>query len=431
MTKRFKVSSIVLGLLCLMYFLSYIDRANMATASFAIKDELGLSNTQLGLIFSAFAYPYAIFQISGGWVADRFGARRTLFLCIFVAGFATVLTGLAGGVISLFAARLLLGAGEGAAFPTATRALQDWLPATKRGYAQGLTHAFSRFGNSLTPPLVAILIAATSWRGSFIVLGFATMIWVVAWLWYFRDDPRTHPGMTPAQLAELPPAISRKESAKAPVGPLARRLAPGALVYFCYGWSLWMFLNWLPSFFKEGYQLDLKNSALMASGVFFAGVLGDLVGGVLSDAIYRRTGRLAFSRLSVIIGSMLGSAAALTAMFFVRDINAIALLLSLGFFFLEMVIGPIWAVPMDIAPKYSGTASGFMCAGSAIAGIISPIVFGIVVDVTGNWTLPFVASIVLLIAGAGLALTIHPERPFVETPEDVAPDLAVAAAAEP
>src|SRR5438270_4053223 len=134
--RRLGASGNVLLLLCVMYFITYVDRVNIGTAGPIIKGEMGLSNTQLGLVFSAFAYPYAIFQVVGGAVGDRFGARLTLLVCGLIWASATVLTGLTGGLVSLFVARVLLGFGEGATFPTATRAMQNWTPASKRGFAQ-------------------------------------------------------------------------------------------------------------------------------------------------------------------------------------------------------------------------------------------------------------------------------------------------------
>ncbi|MBO1018407.1 MFS transporter [Methylobacterium sp. SD274] len=406
----------VLFLLCLMYFVTYLDRVNIATAGGEIMKDLGMSNTQFGLILSAFAYPYAIFQVIGGSVGDKFGARRTLLVCGLIWASATILTGMVGGLISLFLARVLLGFGEGATFPTATRAMQNWTAPGKRGFAQGITHAFARLGNAVAPPIVAFLIYQFGWRLGFVILGVASFAWVVVWFWYFRDDPKEHPAITPEELAVLPPPSKVGAKQNVPWGRLTRRMLPVTLTYFCYGWTLWLFLGWLPSFFKLNYGLDLKNSALFASGVFFAGVVGDTLGGVFSDRILKRTGDLKLARLSVIVVGFLGAAASLTGVFFTRDLTLVALLLSSGFFFAELVIGPIWSVPMDIAPKYSGTAAGLMNTGSAVAAIISPIVFGMIVDMTGSWTLPFVGSIGLCLLGAGLAFTMHPERPFEEEP---------------
>src|SRR5262249_25779437 len=167
MIRRPNPTAIVLTLLCLMYLITYVDRVNVATAASEIRRELSLTNYQLGLVFSAFAYPYLLFQVFGGWVGDRFGPRLTLFVCGLVWAAATILTGLAGSLASLFLIRVMLGVGEGATFPVATRAMQSWTPDGERGFAQGLTHAFARFGNAVTPPIVAWLMAAVTWRGSF------------------------------------------------------------------------------------------------------------------------------------------------------------------------------------------------------------------------------------------------------------------------
>src|SRR5712671_3115409 len=198
--KRPKPTTVVLALLCVMYLITYVDRVNISTAADSIKRELQLSNTQLGFLQSAFGYPYLLFQIFGGWIGDRFGPRRTLFLCGLVWASATILTGFSGGLVTLFLCRLLVGVGEGATFPVATRAMQNWTPLGRRGFAQGLTHAFARLGNALTPPIVAWLIALVAWRGSFIALGCCSLVWVVAWMSYFRDNPAEHPAITQTEL---------------------------------------------------------------------------------------------------------------------------------------------------------------------------------------------------------------------------------------
>src|SRR5215472_18072043 len=170
-SRMFCATSIVLFLICLMYGITYIDRVNVSTAASVFKQELHLSNTEVGFVFSAFAYPYLIFQVIGGWVSDRFGARKALTICAVIWGGATVLTGLAGTFITMVAARVLLGFGEGATFPTATRAMSDWFAEDKRAFSQGITHSSARLGNAITPPLVAWLILRVTWRGSFIILG--------------------------------------------------------------------------------------------------------------------------------------------------------------------------------------------------------------------------------------------------------------------
>jgi MFS family permease len=414
--KRPKPTAVVLGLLCVMYLITYVDRVNISTAADSIKRELSLSNIQLGFLQSAFGYPYLIFQIFGGWIGDRFGPRRTLFLCGLIWAAATILTGVAGGLTSLFVCRLLVGIGEGATFPVATRAMQSWTPIGRRGFAQGLTHAFARLGNAITPPIVAWLIVAIEWRGSFIALGCCSLVWVVVWISYFRDTPAEHPSITRAELDTLPNngAAARIVRPRVPWGALTRRMAPVTIVYFCYGWTLWLYLTWLPSYFLHEYRFDLRRSALFTSAVFFAGVVGDYLGGEISDRILHRTGDLQQARRNVVMIGFLGSFACLVPVFLTHDLLSIIVSLGAAFFFAELVIGPMWSIPMDIAGKFSGTAAGMMNTGSALAAILSPIAFGFIIDKTGNWQLPFAGSLGLLLLGALLAPTMHPEVPFDE-----------------
>jgi len=411
-----RATNVVLGLLCLMYFLTYLDRVNISTAmaSNQFLKEIPLTKTQAGLIFSAFAYPYLLFQISGGWVADKFGARIALTICGIIWAGATIMMGLVHGLIMMFVARVVLGFGEGATFPTATRAMSYWMPKSKRGYAQGITHAFSRLGNSVTPWLVATLIAAISWRGSFIVVGFVSLFWALLWGLYFRNDPRQHRAITDEELAVLPPYAEKKGTVQVPWKRLGVRMIPVIVVYFCYGWTLWLFLSWIPSFFKNEYHLDLQSSALFSSGVFLAGVLGDTLGGIVSDKLLERTRDLNIARRNVVAVMMTLCCLSLVPVLFTNDIKIVTLALSAGFFCAEFTIGPMWAIPMDIAPRFSGTASGMMNTGSAFAAIVSPVVFGYIVDKTGHWTWPFIGSMALMLFGAALSFRMHPDRQLTE-----------------
>jgi MFS family permease len=404
---------VVLALLCLMYLILFMNRVSLSTAAPLMKADLRLSNAQLGFVFSAFAIPYAVFQLIGGWIGDRLGPRFTLTACCAIVTAATMLTGAAGGFVSLFALRVALGFGEGAAFPTATRAMSSWTPVGSWAFAQGITHSFSRIGNALTPALVAALLAFVSWRASFVILGSTSLVWLLAWFRYFRNDPREHPAITEADLAKLP---ARHEIRRQPIPwmRLARCILPVTLVDFCYGWTLWLFLSWIPSFFLENYHLNLQASAMFSVGVLSAGVVGDTVGGVVSDRLLHKTGSLLVARRSVIVAGFLGAFLFLLPVVLIHNLTVAAAGLTLAFFFAELIVAPIWSVPMDIAPRYAGTASGMMNFGFAVAGLVSPSSFGYLVDRTGSWAIPFIGSIVLLLVGAALASRLRPDRPFSE-----------------
>ena len=411
--RELKASRNVLSLLCILYLILFVTRVNIATAAPLIKTDLGLSNTQLGLAFSAFAIPYALFQLIGGWIGDKFGPRLTLSACCALVGLSTMLTGAASGFASLFALRLALGFAQGAAFPTATRAMSTWIPARAWGFAQGITHSFGRIGNALTPPLMAGLLLFVTWRRSFVILGFASLFWLVAWAWYFRNDPRDHPGIAEADLAALPESSSRNR----PMIPwlrLARRILPATLVDFCYGWTLWLFLSWIPAFFFENYHLNLGASAMYSAGVLLAGVIGDTVGGIATDRVLQKTGSLLLARRSVIVTGFGGALLFLFPVVLVHNLLLTAVCLSLAFFFAELIVAPIWAVPMDIAPRYAGSASGMMNFGFGLAGLVSPSSFGYLVDRTGSWVFPFICSMLLLLVGAALAFRLRPDQAFVD-----------------
>jgi MFS family permease len=411
--------AIVLALLCAMYFLYFLDRVSISAIAAPIKTDLHISNTQLGLAFSAFAIPYAVFQLIGGWIGDKLGPRLTLAICCAIVGISTALMGSVTGITSLFLLRLALGFGEGAGFPTATRAMASWTPQGNWGFAQGIVHSFSRIGNAVTPPIMAGLLVFSTWRHSLAILGGLTLLWLLVWTWYFRNDPREHRSMTAAMLDTLP--VRATGTARTiPWLRLALHVLPVTMVDFCYGWTLWLFLTWIPSFFFENYHLDLQASALFSGGVFLAGVVGDTVGGVVSDRLLHKTRNLATARRGVIVAGFLGAFVFLIPVVLVHNLTVAAVCLSLAFFFAELIVGPIWSVPMDIAPRYAGTASGMMNFGFAAAGLISPWSFGYLVDRTGSWVVPFIASIVLLLLGAVLASRLRPDLPFVDEPVNTA-----------
>ncbi|HVV71283.1 MAG TPA: MFS transporter [Verrucomicrobiae bacterium] len=403
-----------------MYFITYLDRTNVSTAAAGFGQDFHLNRTQIGLVFSAFAYPYLVFQVIGGWVSDRFGTRPTLIVCGVLWASATALSGLAAGLTTLLAARLLLGLGEGATFPASTAAMARWVPKGKRGFAQGITHAASRIGNAAAPLVIVAIMASYGWRMAFFGCALLSFFWVILWAVSFTERPQDHPRISAEELAKLPPADARRPAV--PWLRLSRRMAPVVVVYFCYGWNLWLFLTWIPQYFLHSFSLNLSSSAVFASSVFLAGVIGDTLGGVLTDQILRSSGSLTKARSAMVAVCMVLSALALLPLMFTHSLYVSLVCLSAGFFFAELVIGPMWAIPMDIAQELSGTASGMMNTGSALAAIISPVVGGFIIDISGNWQLPFLGTIALMALGAMLTIRMRPGQRFEYATAEVRAD---------
>lgn len=409
---RRRVRGKVMVLLCIFYALAYIDRSNISTAAPFIHTDLQLSDAQMGLVFSAFALPYAFLQMPGGWLGDRFGARRTLAWLGGVWAAATAATGAAGGLGTLVASRLALGAGESAAFPTATTAMSRWLPAQLRGTGQGLVHAASRLGSAVAPLLVGAIIAATSWRVSFYVVGGLSLIWTIVWLAYFRDRPKDHVAVTSVELEELDRGDAATDRRTAtPWRTVVPALLPVAVVDFCYGWLLWVYITWLPTVFQSSFGLDVGSYALYTSLVLAAGALGDLVGGWLADFLMRRCRSRRKARLLPLVVGLGGSLVALVPALLVHELVTVTVSLAVAYFLLELTNSTLWALPMDMVPEHAGAASGFMNTGFGLAGTLSPLVFGVLLGATGgNWRVPLTLSLVLLVVGIAVSFLIKPHR---------------------
>jgi len=405
-----KIRHLILFVLCLMYFIAYIDRVNISVAGPTIRKELELTPTELGLIFSAFAYPYAAMQIAGGWMSDRFGPRLVLAMLSLVWATATILTGVSWSVASLVVFRILVGIGEGGAFPTATRAFACWLPVRERGFAQGITHSFARLGGAVTPPIVLAIVARYGWREAFYVLGAVSLAWTAVWVASFRDTPDEHPWVSGSELA----AISADcESTRAARGPtpwrkILSRMWLVTVVDFCYGWSLWVFLTWLPSYLSDARGFKLDRIALMTTLPLLGGVVGDTLGGVISDTIFRRTGRLPLARRTLLVVGLGGAFAFILPAIATGSALGAVYLLAAAFFFLELTNAVLWTLPLDIAGQYAGTAGGIMNTGFGVAGMISPVVFGVLIERTGHYELPFFISAGLLLVGALCSMGIDP-----------------------
>lgn len=404
--------TVVTTLLCVLFAIMYLDRVNISAAAASLKAHFGWSNTELGLTFSGFSWAYLASVMFGGWGARKFGAKVTLTVSVIVVGLGTIATGLAGGLASLFVARLLVGMGEGPAFPAATQAMRNWYPPDRFGYIQGITHSASRLGAALAPPVVALLVVSMGWRAAFVICGASALIWAAVWWMCFHDDPRMHPKVDPSSLDGL--HVSQPDRhARIPFLALTKRMFPVTLVMFAYGWTYWVFVSWLPLYFANRHGTDLKSSALLTSLLFFAGLIGNTVGGVVSDRILRRTGRTRIARCSVILVSLLGAAAFIGPAMFFDDLLIVVPLLAVAMFFLELTIAPMYAIPMDVSKEYAGLGSAYVIMGVGLSGIISPVVFGWLIDLTHNWNIPFATGVGILLLGAAAVGLLRPDVPFV------------------
>ncbi len=426
----------VLFLISLMYLITYLDRVNISTAAPVISKEFGFDKVTMGVIFSAFVWSYAIFQIPGGWLGDRFGPRRVLTAIVAYWSAMTAATALAGSAGVFTAVRFLFGVGEAGAFPVATRGMQMWFPRQERGLVQGVSHSASRIGAAIAPPIVVAIMAALGWQWVFYICGLVGILWCVLWYATYRNMPEEQASVSRGELAHIRGVDDRGNikaanvghAATVPWGTLLRSPNMWAIMcaYFTYVYCLWIFLSWLPSYLYEYRHFTLIKVGFLASLPLWAGVIGDTVGGLTTDWLLVKTGSSKLAHRSVAIVGMLGCAASIIPAAITGNAYTAIGCLTAALFFLECTIGPSWSVPMHVGGKYSGTVSGVMNMAGNIGGALSPLVFGILVQV-GSWVAPFVVAAALLIFGACVwAFWLNPEVSVLERPMERGSRAAVA-----
>jgi MFS family permease len=395
----------ILVLISAMFFITFLDKAVISATAPLISKEFDIDKASMGLIFSAFALASAVGQIPAGWLTDRFGARRTLGIGVTFWSLVTMLTAAAGGLFSLCSIRFLTGLGESAAFPGGTRALVPWFNKNERGFVQGAPHLFGRFATAVVPIASVSIATLWGWRGVFYMFGALGLLWALVFVRVYRDRPETHPRISRGELALIAvDGETRVSGAARQPTPwralFASRTTWGLIIgSAAYTYCIFFYTTWLPTYLVSHHQLSLMQMGFVSSLPLLAGMVGDVVGGMLSDRIMRATGRTGFARKAVVIPAFLLAAAALVPAALATDAYFSVACLSLSLFFMELMTGPWWAVPSDVAGPHAGTLSGIMNMSANVAGAASPFVFGVLVQ-NGQWVAPFMISAVILVLGA-------------------------------
>lgn len=417
----------VLWLTVLVYLITYMDRVVISTAAPAIQEEFGFSVETLGVIFAAFQLSYALFQIPGGWLGDRFGPRKVLTGIVVWWSSFTALTAMTWNAGSMIVCRFLFGMGEAGAFPNATRSLSRWMLPSERGWAQGITHAGARLGGAITPPLVAAIILAWGWRSPFLIFSVLGVLWAIFWYWWYRDTPREHKSVNPEELTLIEESLGHgkaKVKRKVPWGTILRspQMWTLAAMYFCYAYSINIFLQWFPTYMSDGRGQSLGELGIATGIVLGAGVIGDMLGGAWSDLWYKRTGNLKLARRGVAIFGFLVAGVVMPIAVLSDDVITSVAWFCLGVFALELTVGVSWAVTLDIGHEFAGSVSALMNTCGNIGGTIAGVLTGFLVGSVG-WNMPFFVVSGLLILAAILFLGIDASRRlYLDVPE---PETAV------
>lgn len=405
---RYRVVAFTVGLAGV----TYLDRVCISVLAPSMMQDLGLTRMQMSYVFSAFTLAYAIFEIPTAWWADRIGSRAVLTR---IVGWWSALTMLTGAVFSypvLLAIRFLFGAGEAGAFPNAARVFSRWIPTSERGRVQGIFFAGAHLAGGLTPGVVAWIATFMHWRAIFFAFGFIGVAWALAWWRWFRDEPRDHPQVSPAErdLIEANRGLPAhhgnggwSEVFRTP------SLLPLCLQYVANTYGFYFFITWLPLWLGKSRGLTGADLALFAGLPLLLSVIADITGGMTTDSLSRRFGKR-IGRCGVGFTAYLFAAVAMAGGALTADGKTAGLLVALAGAASMFTLAPSWATAIDLGGRNSGVLSATMNTAGQVGGIMSPIVLAYIVDNYNDWNLPILILAGLYLMAAVSWLAIRPSR---------------------
>jgi MFS transporter, ACS family, D-galactonate transporter len=402
-------------LLALSIFINYIDRGNLSIAAPYVKDELGLSYSQLGILFSSFFWTYAVFQIVSGWLVDRFPVNWVLAIGILAWSAATFGTGLVHGFLLLLVMRLMLGIGESVAYPSYSKIISCHFAESQRGRANSLICAGQASGPAVGTLLGGLLIAHVGWRLFFVVFGVASSLWLLPWLKYLRKPmPSTESSATPSlSSADILPVSELAASATIPQ-ILSQRSAWGTFAgLFAYNYVWYFFITWLPTYLERERHFSVQAMSIVTSLAFFVLATTALVSGWLSDK-WIATGATPTRVRKLFTGAGPVIASSILLVGIVPNHSAAVAILVLTCIGLGMCTSNLWAVTQTLAgPATSGKWTGLQNFAGNLAGWIAPALIGLIVQQTGSFFWVFViTSGVTLLGAAAWVFVVGPIRPI-------------------
>jgi MFS transporter, ACS family, D-galactonate transporter len=396
----------IIGMAFLGTSINYVDRANLGVAAPFIGKDLHLNSFQIGLVLSGFFWTYAIFQLAAGYLVDRFGARfMYAFSAVWWSVF-TAATAVAQGFASLFGMRLLLGAGEAAAYPSNAKAVGEWFPKQERTLATSIYDSGARVGSAAAIPIVAALIAQVGWRGSFVVTGLMGLLWAVAWAWFYRR-PRAHRMASQAELAYIEAGQDREAAGSQRrirwVDLLRYRPVWGMMIgNFCIAFVIYWFVTWFPSYLVEARGFNLLRLGIFGTIPALVAIPTGWLGGAVADRLVSRGMSLTAARKVCIIGGLLVSITVTLSLLASSAVVALALL-SLSYGSLTFANASVWALPADLAPTRGHVASlaGLMNFAGNAAGVAVSTSVGALLQLTGgSYVFPLLLAGGFAVAGA-------------------------------
>ena len=423
--QRSNVRWVILALLFMASFVAYILRTNMSIAGESMMADLGLSKIQLGMVFSAFAWGYAIFQFPGGIFGNIVGSRRALTIMALLWGILTLATGLVPGItlvstifilFTLIGLRFLMGVVQAPLFPVVCGgAIGSWFPVSGWAFPNGLTSTGLALGAAATAPLIAWLMETLGWRESFILTAPLAFLIAGVWWWYARDNPADHPRVSKKELALInanrlsPEQIIANRSAWKRVLK-NRDILLLAASYFCMNYVFYIFFNWFFIYLVDIRSFEILEGGYLAAAPWMVGAVAASIGGFWCDRLCKRIGPRWGCRIPGIVGLSLAAGFLLLGAIAKNPYLAVVFL-SLSFGSTQLTEGPYWAAAIFVSGKQASAATGVMNTGGNIVGGIGALLVPITVAAFG-WVPALATGSVFAMLGVGLWFFIRADKPI-------------------
>jgi len=377
---------------------NYLDRANMSIANTTISSEFNLNTIQMGLMLSAFMWPYAIANLPAGWFIDRFGINKIFIFGIILWSLATIGGGLAVGFATLYLSRMVLGIAEAPFFIIGGKITQKYFDEKERGIAASVINLGPKIAQGFAPPLLTLMLIYLGWRWMFISLGLVGFLVALLWMKFYRkEDDR----------AELQETARQRERAHSKNISCWKLFNHQSSWFFNIGnvsssYIFWFYFTWLPTYLIQGKHVSLANTAWLTAIPFIAGILAVPAGGWISDKLIKRGMDVIKARLIPTVGGCFISGLAVLPVNYIDSTFIAMVLVSISFFAIAMRVGVLWALVGDITPKEAvGTFGGIQNFANFIGGTLAPIGTGYILAISGgNYNFVFIVCGILAIISA-------------------------------
>ncbi len=430
-----KTRYVVLGFLCTLAFVFYVDRICISKAVPMIEADLEITHTQMSYVLAAFTLAYSLFEVPTGWWGDKYGSRGVMTRIVIWWSVFTALTGRVGGLTSLIAVRFLFGSGEAGAFPNTARILARWFPEERRGMAQGLVNSMAQVGGAAAPVLTGYCMDWVGWRWTFFIFSLPGVIWAAVFWWWFRDDPAEHSAVNAAELSLI-------REGRAPVAASAHPPIPWAAVLSsfnvyilggvlsCTAFNTYMYFSWYSTYLEQGREVSSMASRWLTSLVLTGGAIGCICGGFLIDALLRKFKNRRWCRRWWGCFALTTAAIFLLLSIHSDSANISATWTACSVMMAVATLASWWGAVTDISGRHLGAMFGLMNSIGGCGALISQLFVGRFADwqksrgLSGRlqWDPIFYVYAGVLFAGALGWLLIDSTRPIQgasgESPEE-------------